>query len=222
MPIADRESYLADLTALLREHWPNNRAVNIVCHGHSVPAGYFATPMVDTFNAYPHLLHQLLKARFPFAVMNVIVTAIGGENSVSGAERFDEQVLCHRPDVLVIDYALNDRGVGLEAADKAWRQMIEAALTKEIRLILLTPTHDRTQAARVDAQERQPLRDHAEQVRKLADEYNIGLVDSQSAYDAYLQTGGNLTDLLSWSNHPNRLGHELVATELQRWFPPYS
>ncbi|MEK5235702.1 hypothetical protein NST99_08380 [Paenibacillus sp. FSL L8-0470] len=32
------------------------RTLNIVCHGHSVPSGYFATPIVDTFHAYPHLL----------------------------------------------------------------------------------------------------------------------------------------------------------------------
>ena len=86
MPIADPSTYLADLLGILRTHWPENRTVNIVCHGHSVPAGYFATPMVDSMNAYPHLLHVGLKQRFPFAVINVIVTAIGGENSESGAQ----------------------------------------------------------------------------------------------------------------------------------------
>ena len=70
--------YLADVVAVLKAQWPGNRTVNIVCHGHSVPSGYFATPVVDTFNAYPHLLHQGLKHRFPFAVVNVIVAAIGG------------------------------------------------------------------------------------------------------------------------------------------------
>ena len=35
----------------------------------------------------------------------------------------------------------------------------------------------------------------------------------------WLAEGGDLSDLLSWSNHPNRAGHELVARELLRWFP---
>lgn len=83
MSIADRSSYLSDVCKALRTHWPANRTVNIVFHGHSVPAGYFATPMVDSMNAYPHLLHAGLKQRFPFAVLNVIVTAIGGEHSES-------------------------------------------------------------------------------------------------------------------------------------------
>ena len=58
-------------------------------------------------------------------VINVIVTAIGGENSESGAARFATDVLCHKPDVVTIDYALNDRDLGLVRAEQAWRQMIE-------------------------------------------------------------------------------------------------
>src|SRR5260221_10541319 len=80
--------YLADIVTELHRQWPNNRAIQVVCHGHSVPAGYFATPVVDTFNAYPHLLHRGLKERFPFAVVNVIVTAIGGETATPGAGPF--------------------------------------------------------------------------------------------------------------------------------------
>jgi len=51
MSIADRAGYLSDIAKVLRAHWPNNRAVKIVCHGHSVPAGYFATLMVDSFKS---------------------------------------------------------------------------------------------------------------------------------------------------------------------------
>ncbi|MHB9106220.1 MAG: SGNH/GDSL hydrolase family protein [Armatimonadota bacterium] len=218
MSIADRSVYLADLIAILNTHWPENRAVNIVCHGHSVPAGYFATPVVDTFNAYPHLLHAGLKHRFPYAVVNVIVTAIGGENSESGSSRFTEQVLNHLPDVLTIDYGLNDRGIDLERAEIAWRSMIEAALEQEVKLILMTPTPDSTQRPDVPAETRLELQKHADQIRRLAGEYGTGLVDSLAAFEAYAKTG-DFSDLLSWRNHPNRAGHEIVAKELLRWFP---
>ena len=96
----DYETYLSDIVRELTRPWPDNRAVNIVCHGHSVPAGYFTTPVVDSLNAYPHQLLVGLKERFRCAVINVIVTAIGGENAEEGAARFAEQVLCHRPDVV--------------------------------------------------------------------------------------------------------------------------
>ena len=217
MSIADRGTYLADTIEALKRQWPDNRTVNIVCHGHSVPAGYFATPMVDTFNAYPHLLHVGLKHRFRFAVVNVIVTAIGGENSESGADRFERDVLCHRPDVVTLDYGLNDRPIGLERARAAWRSMIEDAASAGVKVILLTPTADATQRATYAGDDRADLPRHAEQIRELASEREIALADSLAAFEQY-QQAGDLSDLLSWRNHPNRNGHELVARELLRWF----
>jgi len=213
---AEREFYLADLSTLLEAKWPQNRTVNVVCHGHSVPAGYFKTPVVDTFNAYPHLLHRGLKVRFPHAVINVIVTAIGGETSERGARRFAEDVLSHRPDVITLDYALNDRRLGLEKARAAWSAMIEAALANDIEVILLTPTGDLS--AELDDPD-DALNRHAAQIRDLAAEYGVALVDSLAAFKTYTKGAGELGDLMSQVNHPNRQGHDLVTDELLRWFP---
>ena len=218
MATADARTYLRGLVGELNAQWPANRTIDVVCHGHSVPAGYFATPMVDTFNAYPHLLHQGLKHRFPYAVVNVVVTAIGGENSQNGAERFEHDVLCHRPDVLTIDYGLNDRGIGLAAAARSWRSMIEQALRTQSKLLLLTPTPDVSGLADPSEEQWVLLQRHADQIRGLADEYQVGLVDSLGTFESYVRGGGDLTDLLSWTNHPNRKGHELVAALLMRWF----
>jgi len=209
------ESYLRDVVSELTRQWPQNRTVTIVCHGHSVPAGYFRTPVVDTFNAYPHLLHRGLKERFPYAVANVIVTAIGGENAESGAKRFDRDVLALRPDVVTIDYALNDRGIGLARAEAAWKAMIAQARTAGIKVILLTPTPD--QGASLD-DPADPLNQHAEQIRRLAREHDVALVDSLALFQARVHAGEPLESFMSQSNHPNRKGHELVAAELLTWF----
>jgi len=210
---ANPRIYLAPLIELLQIAWPKNRTLNIVCHGHSVPAGYFKTPAVDTFNAYPHLLHVGLTERFPHAVINVIVTAIGGEASEPGEKRFARDVLCHQPDVITIDYALNDRRLGLERAKAAWLSMIRQA--KGVKLILLTPTPD--QSAKLD-DPADPLNQHAGQIRALAARNGIALVDSLAAFKARLAAGDRLGDLMSQVNHPNRKGHDLVAAELLKWF----
>jgi len=214
--IAHKKTYLTGVTALLKKQWPGNRSVNVVCHGHSVPAGYFKTPVVDTFNAYPHLLHKGLKDRFPYAVINVIVTAIGGETSESGAARFEKDVLSHNPDAVTIDYALNDRGMDLEKARTCWVSMIGKAKAKGIKVILLTPTAD--MGARWD-DPNDPLNKHAGQIRALAKEHHVGLVDSLAAFQDYVKGGGQLQDLMSQGNHPNRKGHDLVARGLLEWFP---
>jgi hypothetical protein len=213
-------SYLADLVWQMQQHWPDNRTINIVCHGHSVPAGYSATPFVDTFNAYPHLLHVKLKGRFPFAAINMIVTAIGGENSQAGAERFERDVLAKQPDLVTIDYALNDRVLGLDVATRAWRRMIEAALARGVKVLLLTPTPDIREVLDLAAPGEMitTVAEHAQRVRELAAEYHVGLVDSTLAFERYVGRGGDIGDLMSWVNHPNRAGHELVADELMRWF----
>jgi len=216
--IADRRTYLSKITEELRKEWPENRTINIVCHGHSVPAGYFSTPFVDTFNAYPHLLHRKMKEKFPFAVINVIVTAIGGEDSESGALRFEKSVISHHPDVVAIDYGLNDRRIGLRSAELAWKSMIEKCLENNIKVLLLTPILDLSGLFEENKDQWGLLQKHTEQIRKLAEEYEVGLVDCFSLFENYIKNGGDITDLLSWPNHPNRNGHELIAREIMRWF----
>jgi len=207
---------LPTFASLLAKDWPNNRTINIVCQNHSVPAGYFLTPMVDSFNAYPHLLHQQLKRRFPHAVVNVIVTAIGDENSEQGAARFATDVLTHRADLVTLDYALNDRHIGLGRARVAWSAMIEHAQGRHVPLMLLTPTADSTANL---ADPADPLNEHASLVRTLAAEYQVALVDSLATFSAHAQAGRPLDELLSQFNHPNRAGHELVVHEFLKWFP---
>lgn len=218
MKTAEQAAYLSEIINALNLQWPGNRTVNIVCHGHSVPAGYFATPVVDSLNSYPHLLHVELKRRFPFAVINVIVTAIGGENSESGAKRFERDVLCHRPDIITIDYGLNDRRIGLDRSRECWSKMILAGLGAGAKVILLTPTPDNTQMPDYSGADKDLLPAHAEQIRELAAQYGTGLADSFAACMKHTEAGG-LAAILSWVNHPNRAGHDLVVRELMRWFP---
>ena len=213
---ASPANYLAPVVLKLEQAWPDNHLVNIVFHGHSVPAGYFQTPAVDSFQAYPNLLRLALAKRYTNAVINVIVTAIGGEDSAQGAARFDADVLTHRPDVLFIDYALNDRRIGLAKARAAWVAMIQMALAAHTKVILLTPTPD--QSAKLDDPD-DPLNRHAEQIRQLAAEYHVGLVDSLARFKAALAAGTPLKNLMAQVNHPNAAGHKLVAEELVKWFP---
>ncbi len=214
--IVDAKTYLEDISKLFKKTWPANRSVNLICHGHSVPAGYFKTPVVDSPNAYPHLLFMGLKERFPFAVINVIVTAIGGETSEGGAARFEKDVLSKNPDVICIDYGLNDRGIGLERAKKSLVSMITKAKERKIKVILLTPTAD-TSAKLDDATD--PLNQQAELIRVIAREQQVGLVDSFKEFQSHVKHGGKLSDLMSQGNHPNRQGHDLVVNKLLEWFP---
>lgn len=195
----------------LKKTWPNNRAINLVFHGHSVPAGYFATPAVHTLEAYPQQVLKGLKKKYPNAVINVIVTAIGGENSVKGAARFSSTVLIHQPDVLFIDYALNDRAVGLDKARAATEQMVREAQAKQIPVILLTPSPD---IATPWKEAGNPLRQLRDQIVALSEKYHTGLVDS---YGIFLRQP-DVKPLMAQNNHPNEKGHRLIAEGILHWF----
>ena len=213
--MADSNTYLNALKKELQIEWPANRVINIVFHGHSVPAGYFKTPEVNTLGAYPHLVLQKMKAAYPLAVVNTIVTSIGGENSVQGAKRFDDEVLNHNPDVIFIDYALNDRGVGLENAYIAWDAMIKKAKSNTIKVILLSPSPDQ----RVDYQNpANPLKKHTEQIKRLANENEVGFVDTYKTFEFLYSNKKHLVEYMSQVNHPNEKGHELIAKEIIKWF----
>ncbi len=216
LAIADPATYLKPLVTEMQKQWPTNRAVNIVFHGHSVPAGYAATPHVDTFNAYPHLTHVGLKDRFPFAVINVIVTAIGGENSVAGEKRFKHDVLPLHPDLLCIDYGLNDRGVPLDQSKAAWVSMVKAAKAEGIKVLLFTPTPDLS-AKMLDASD--PLSKQAAQIRQIASDEQVGLVDSYARFCELLTAGKPMDPYMAQVNHPNRKGHDEVTKLILQWFP---
>lgn len=212
---ADPATYLTEFCRLARVDWPENRILNVVCHGHSVPAGYFLTPEIRTFESYPHLLHIALATKFSRAQINMIVTAIGGETSERGERRFKQDVLPHRADVLTVDYGLNDRGDGLPRARAAWSSMIAQAKRAGIPTLLLTPTPD--QAASL-SEPAEVLVQHAAQIRELAAEFEVGLVDSFAVFQRQVAAGVPLATLMSSGNHPNGVGHALVAAEIMKWF----
>jgi lysophospholipase L1-like esterase len=213
--IANPDEYLSVVKGELIKKWPENRTINLVFHGHSVPTGYFATPNVNTLSAYPHLLLAQLKQKYPFAVINVITTSIGGENSEQGQKRMTRAVLNHKPDVLFIDYALNDRGIGLDRSKLAMEKMIKKALNKHIKVILLTPSPDiSADILKAD----NPLRQHAQQLISLAKKYQVGLVDSFKQFEELAKTGVELKKYMAQSNHPNQKGHQIISDQLFSYF----
>ena len=207
-------SYLSGVKRELLTQWPKSRRVNVVFHGHSVPAGYWNNHEVHTLESYPNLFLKALKGHYPYAVVNVIVTAIGGENSLSGAKRFEAEVLPHQPDVIFIDYALNDRFQPLDKTREALEKMILAAQAKNIKVILVTPSPDQ----RIDISDpSNPLDPYAAQIRELAAQYGTGLADPYIDFQKVIKEG-KLKEVMSSVNHPNEKGHTMIVDRIMPYF----
>jgi lysophospholipase L1-like esterase len=209
--LPDQAADVRQLFAELAKEWPDNRTINVVFHGHSVPAGYHQTPQVKPFESYPFMVYQGLNARFPTAVINTITTAIGGENSVQGAARFRRDVLSLRPDLVFIDYAINDQFLPLDEVERAWRDMITMARKNHVPVVLLTPTGTVPNDL---GDPTDPLSIQAELIRRLGQEYDIPVADVSARWQEVVDAGTPKESLLSQYYHPNETGHRIAATEI--------
>lgn len=205
-----------DIMEQLQIKWPKNRTIRFVFHGHSVPAGYFKTPTIRRFESYPLLFQQQMCDRFSTAAIDVSVTAIGGENCKRGAARFADDVLSLKPDLVFIDYSLNDRRLTLDQAKQFWEVMIIEAKQNGVPVVLMTPTPD---ASEDITDKTSLLQQHADQVKQLGKIHEVPVVDSYSEFQRRVLAGEKLWSFLSQGNHPNRKGHEVVTDLIMNLFP---
>ncbi len=207
-------SCLASVIHDLQVEWPDNRVVNIVAFGHSVPAGFGVTPAVHKRDAYPRLLEDALAQAYPHAVLNVITAAVGGENSTQGLARFQHDALDHHPRVVLIDYGLNDRTLPLAESARNLTALVDATRAAGACPVLLTPTWD----TQVDPQRPgDPLGEQAAMIRRVGASTEAPVADSLAAFEAF---SGDRAALMAQFNHPNRAGHQLVVARLLPLFQP--
>jgi hypothetical protein len=92
--------------------------------------------------------------------------------------------------------------------------MILACRQKNIKVILCTPTGD-TSTRRNDPND--ALVKHTEQIRRMADQLEVGLADIFSAWSEAIVKGGEPV-LHSQGNHPSFEGHKVAASVITPWF----
>ena len=73
--------------------------------GGSITQGSLAS---SVGNCYAHLFFEMLSERYPKARFTYVNAGIGGTGSYYGAMRLDEDLLSHRPDLVVLDFSVND------------------------------------------------------------------------------------------------------------------
>ncbi|QNH24166.1 SGNH/GDSL hydrolase family protein [Xanthomonas theicola] len=149
-----------------------------------------------------------LAQAYPTAVLNVITSAVGGETSDQGAQRFRAQVLGHSPRVATIDYGLNDRALNIEKSRANLLNMIREARRANACAILLTPS--------LDLQGDPPsfkstLIEQVDMIRPLVKTEKVPLADSYAAFRAYK---GSPQDLMAQPNHPGAKGHKIIAEQI--------
>lgn len=177
---------------------------------------------------------ELPEAGIPIKVINA---GIGGNTTRQAVARFEKDVLQHQPDLVVIQYGINDSAVDVwknppatksrvpkEKYEANLRSLIKQLKQKEIAVILMTPNSLRWIPRIKELYGKPPydaddpngfnlfLKAYAETVRQIAKEEHVPLVDVYAAFETYAkQPGQSAQDLLLDGIHPNTKGQQMVA-----------
>jgi acyl-CoA thioesterase-1 len=195
----------------------NGEAVNYVVFGDSISTG---AEVSEEANKFYNRFAETLRKRFPGAVIDVRMKAIGGESSEGGLKRLQDDVIAQAPDLVTIGYGMNDQnkqanGTNATSPSQFERNiatMIEAVQKHtEADIVLITPCLPNPLWKYASPN----VTDYADKLRELGFKYRIGIADLQRIWLNELAAGKTHESLLINNvNHPNDYGHSLYAQAL--------
>lgn len=178
--------------------------LNVSFIGGSITVGAAATKLENTWVSR---VSAFLKQRFKGFELNFFNVAISGTGTFFGAFRLREHVLKYDPDIVFIEFAVNDFWDAKEDRDRVISSldyMIRTLIQSKpgIRLIL-TYSAMEDWAACADVHE------------EVARHYNIPSIDNQAhAKNLIEQSRYTWGELFSDFTHPTDLGHEIYANHI--------
>lgn len=194
---------------------PEEREINY----QKLIAGDFENAVVnveeaDVLHGYAEIFRRQLVEHYRYTCVSVINGGIAGDSMKGMFARHERDILCHCPDLVLINGALNwDEHVG--SIDE-----FHTLLTKMVRdikasgladIILITPNG----IANVPSNREAILVQCVESIREIAKCENTCLADVYALWEDYRSLGYPWEPLLAnGMNHPVRAGHEAYAKVL--------
>ncbi|MEI9922630.1 MAG: GDSL-type esterase/lipase family protein [Bradyrhizobium sp.] len=125
--------------------------------GGSITVGAFAT---TPQNSYSGRLLAWWREQFPRCDIRLINAGLGGTGSMYGALRVQKDLLSHRPDFVVVEFAVNDNWTDGEAFEGLVRQILAQPNTPAVLLLFMMwekGGNDQDMQAKVGAHYRLPM-----------------------------------------------------------------
>lgn len=184
--------------------------VTIATFGDSITAGYAVR------RGFPSFWKEKLAKKYPDARIEMINLGVLGDTTRDGLARLDWAVLSYEPDLVTVNFGINDCVLGLELLEFEMNlvqmvRRIRAGPASEILLLssqpLETPPYDGL------------VQDYYQSIGRVASEMDAGFVDVYSAWMAHVREGTPLCSLiLPGLDHPNEAGYRIIADELMKLF----
>ena len=152
---------------------------------------------------YAYLVYEWWKKSFPNAEFSFVNVGIGGTTSHYGGARAWKDVLCYRPDIVTVDFSVNDD------ANEFFEETYEGTL----RRLLMAPSAPAVVVLNnVFYDTGKNAQDYH---NRIADHYGIPHVSIKDTIFPDVESGKIVrADITPDNLHPNDKGHRLVADEI--------
>ena len=152
---------------------------------------------------YAYLVYEWWKKSFPNAAFSFVNGGIGGTTSHYGGARAWKDVLCYRPDIVTVDFSVNDDANEFfeETYEGTLRRLLMAPSAPAV-VVLNNVFYDTGKNAQ-------------EYHNRIADHYGIPHVSIKDTIFPDVESGKIVrADITPDNLHPNDKGHRLVADEI--------
>ena len=176
----------------------NGKEVTICFLGGSITQGSLSS---SPETCYAYRVYSWLKEKFDKASVKYVNAGVGGTTSVFGAARAERDVLEHAPDIVLVEFSVNDEcnEYFLESYEGLIRKLLNSKNKPAVAALFNFYYEDGKSAERIHS--------------KVARYYGIPAASMHGAiYEDILS--GKIDDIGELSPdglHPNDLGHELLA-----------
>lgn len=154
-------------------------------------------------NCYAYLVYEWWKKSFPNAAFSFVNGGIGGTTSHYGGARAWKDVLCYRPDIVTVDFSVNDDANEFfeETYEGTLRRLLAAPSAPAV-VVLNNVFYDTGKNAQ-------------DYHNRIADHYGIPHVSIKDTVYSDVESGKIVrADITPDNLHPNDKGHRLVADEI--------
>ncbi|MGN1303889.1 MAG: SGNH/GDSL hydrolase family protein [Oscillospiraceae bacterium] len=188
--------------AAAMEKAKKGESITVAAIGGSITQGTAAS---GAENCYASRFFAWWQEKFPECEVNPVNAGIGGTDSYLGVHRLDEQVLSHSPDVVVIEFSVNDtdKTMNKYSYDSLVRKVLSAE-NKPAVILLFTTQEDGTSLQDVH--------------KEIGAAYDLPMISYRQAVYPEVEAGTiNWKDISPDNIHPNNVGHGIIGQLLSRY-----
>lgn len=180
----------------------NGEEVTVGVIGGSITQGSSAS---NQNNCYASKFFSWWSEKFPEGKFNFVNAGIGGTDSYLGVHRVDEQLLSQNPDVVIVEFSVNDtdKTMNKYSYDSLVRKILSAENQPAV-ILLFTTQEDGTSLQDVH--------------KEIGAAYDLPMISYRSAVYPEVEAGTiNWKDISPDNIHPNDIGHDIIGQILGRY-----